>query len=281
MPNDLYRITTVFSGKKKGWTESFVIERGGTTPELLAPTFNGLLQLRANLLGAQFQIDGIRISKIRLANGTKVTRNVLLRELPVFPVVQYPNDADAPDSCVIGNARDLTGNNRKQFFLGAPPDDLLVKGGDINPAHPWLGVFASWAAGMFAAGAGWLQSIANLPKQVTNYVINAGGIATFTCEAGTFGAPPYQKQVVRIHGLNSKHSAYNGALLVLPLSDTTCELVNARFAGPFLSRGFITTYAQPLPFIAGQSYQAVKGGNHKRGRPLFSSPGRRAAVVRV
>lgn len=279
---DLYRVTTVFSGKKKGWSESFILSQDGTTPGGIMAGLTNILQLRANLLGSQFQVDGARVAKIRLANGDPVKRQVILREQAFTPKgIQENNDADAPDGCVIAVSVDAGGTHKRQFFLGAPPDDVIVKGGELDFGHAWNGRFSTWTDAMKALGAGWLQSINRPEKQVTNYVIDAGGICTFTCEAGTFGAGPYKRQVVRIHGLNSKHSTYNGAMLVLPLSDTTAQMINARFGAPFLSRGFITTYQQPLPFVQGALYGAVKAGNHKRGRPLFSSPGRRPAVVRV
>lgn len=288
MASDLYRCSWVFSGKKKGWSETWVIPRDNTTPAALSGLLTPVSQLRANMLGREFRIDAIRISKIRLANGNKVKRQVFLFETPFIPTdLTGANAADAPDAAVIGNAVDITGSFRKQFFLGAPPDAIIVNGGDLDTGiNGWGGKFTSWALQMVALNAGWLNRV---PVQlagmdfvtITNYAVAVTGIVTITSDVGTWGLPPYVKQVVSIRGLNGSHSNLNGQLLVLPKTETTCVTVKPRPSLPFQSDGFMTHYQQPYPNIVSSLITAVKAGNHKRGRPLLVSPGRRAAIVRV
>jgi len=279
---DLYRVTFAFSGARQGWTESFVVPRDGTTPGNLASVLLTLYGKRVELLGREYQGDGFRVAKIRTAAGAPVKRQVFLHRQTLKPGDQTIANAGSPyDDCILVRGTDAAGERKRNVFFGGPPDSIVDDAGDLKLAKVnWGAKFASWNGEAIAQQLGWLADIPVGEQQIISYVTNAQLITTFTLGGNLFvGANATAQQTVRVRQLNGK-SVFNGQLVVIPLTATTCQTVRAIATQAFSSVGFMQAYTIPKPFVPAAGWGAAQYAFHDRGHPLFSSRGRAPARAR-
>lgn len=286
MPQTM-RVTSFFSGKSQGWSESYIYPVGDSVTPLQAYTtiFQPIAFARAQILGREYTLDFVRVAVIYDSAGEPVKRAVLLRNPGYAPALQTAaNAGEQPNACALITWTDTTGQRLKHTFLGAPPDDIFTDAGvyDGTKAGNWASRFTSWNQLQFAAGAGWLMDVPSNPSSnVTAVVANANLTKKFTVADPIFDGPDFgQKRMVRIKGVNGK-SVYNGAWIVVVSDVSEFTTVDPFAAAPYASGGVVTAYTFPKPVAQAQTVIVNREGTHKRGRPMVATRGRLAARPKV
>lgn len=285
----IYRISFIFEGQGVGWAETHAMANASTNPATLAPTLSDIAAKRVQMLGREFWIKMIRVSRYALEDGT--------RQRGVFPIkqiwrnsVQTQSAAAEPAAVALlttGFASPSLVNpqfdtNTNHSFLGAPLDASVDDAGTVYPGKGGLGAaFAAWKSVMVNGNLGWLgnQTIANVG--ITSIAQNVNGTVTFTMDAGDIaGLTLGQVYKVRVRGVNNGLSPLNIEMSVRKASVTT--LVSQRVIGipTPQTNGSMRVYKQVQPFIDyGDIILQDTVGKHKRGRPIGTSPGRRRKQI--
>lgn len=273
----LYRATIIFEGQGHGWAETHVFSKTGTSPGGFAAQLVPWLSARAQLLGREYFIKGCRVSKIRDDLGAAVKRNVFPLEQIFRPGNQTAaNSGDAPDAAIKVTGTNGAGDRSKQVFFGGVPDDVIVDGGIFSKDKVnWQANFVAWNTTSVQLGAGWLGFTVLNELPITTYARSAADVVTFTVAGVGFDPGSVGTQMlVRVRGLNNRKSVLNRQLIVFVESTTEAHTVDSIACGPYVNGGVMTIYDQPAGFIQAAGWSAVKTANHKRGRPLWVSPGR-------
>ncbi len=288
----LYRLFFGFSGTNQGWTENHALRSTQTDPTILLPTITALAQARAQFLGVPFVINAVGLRKVwdDVLN-VKVRGTVLNRGQwgPIDPLTvggaepadvgligRWQPDTSAPAlAAYAGNVSDTT--------FGGPPDVNVTLGGVVNQGPIGLGGrFGSFRDAMIQAGAGWLAVTRVADTQITSIVQNVDGTLGFLLLApGAVAAPLNQVVYVRVRGVSNGQTPIPGAIRVIFTSATHANSVDViAIARPQLG-GFMRTYSNAPTFLPykGCILQNLVG-NHKRGRPFGTPPGRRRRQVR-
>jgi hypothetical protein len=280
---DLYRATFAFSGKKQGWSESYVFPADNTTPLLLfGTTIQPIAIARANLLAREYVLDACRVAKIRLGDGTPVKRQVKLFSPDLGPSLQtVANTGEQPRSCLVVQASGADGQGTKHVFMRGIPDAIAIDGGDIDPngAGGFGARFATWRGLMLAAGAGWLGDLkVGEPFNVEGYVSNPGLTVSFSL-AGTplNGVAVNSRVPIRFKQINGK-SKLNGLQTVIVDSPSSCTTVRAIAVADYTAGGVGQRYNPIRPFHAAGDWGMSLIRTRDTGRPSYATRGRRSAV---
>lgn len=278
----LYRITYAFSGHGQGWSEVHVHQNDSDQPGNVSSQLRNLAQLRANLLGTPYQMDGYRVAQIRNDAGVPVQRIVYLWEQVMKPQTTANWDADATDVAIIARLTNGVGNLSKNIFMGGVPDDCVTVGGDLAglSIDTWKSKYATWQTAALGLKVGWLGSDFTAESNITGYAVATNGQVEFHLEDAVLADfPAGSTTTVRIRALNNG-SPLNGSVLVSVDDASTCHTVKAIAAGPFRTAGVMRVYTELKPYVQAAGGYPVKVGNHKRGKPLFSSRGRLPKRIR-
>lgn len=280
----IYRVTTFFSGKGEGWSESFCFSRSLEDPGAVAAEMQLLAQKRAEMLGVPYQIDGYRVAKIRDAVDAPLKRVVFLNEAVYTPTDQSPgNDGDFDQICLIVAGTNGPGTLSSAHFVGGPPDSACSHAGNYDPNGNSIGTkFLSWSGEMLNKTAGWMNLPPTADTVVTGYVQNVNMTVTLTISDALF-AGPFPSVVpikVRCRQINGK-SQLNRQLLVKALTATTCTTIEQIAVQPFVKSGNMKVYAIKSSFVPFAGMKVRKIGDHKRGKPSLVSPGRAKVQIRI
>lgn len=282
---DLYRITLGFSGKRQGWTESFVIGQDQTTPAALSVTVVQPISLaRKNLLAREYTLDFQRVAKFRLSNGTPVKRNVTLWTPELGPDLQtVANSGEQPRACALVTGTGTDGEGQTQIFMRGIPDEIAVNGGAYAPsgASGWGSRFSSWRSLMIGAGAGWLEDVRDgEPFLMTDYVINPNATVQFNFEGTPFAGLDVGSTVaVRLSGINGG-SRLNGFHELIVGTQNTATTKKALAVFPYSFGGQGQKYLRPKPFQTADDWFVNAIRTHDTGRPLNATRGRQPAQAR-
>ena len=280
----IYRITYGFEGKGVGWSETHAFLSNLNNPSQLEVTMRDIAAKRAQMLGIEFTLNKIRISRYATDAG--------VRQRGVFPIdCAYKNTSTAQNLgaepaavalIVRGYAEPSVAfpefdANTNQTFLGAPVDLSVDDGGVVYPGRGGLGAaFAQWRAVMISTTTGWLADKTIADAGISAIVQNLNGTVTLTVDAADVaGLVVGQVYEARCRQVNAGHSPLNIMLKVQLKTATT--LVTRRVIGIPTPQtgGTIRVYKQVQPFIDyGDLVLQGKVGKHKRGRPFGSTPGR-------
>lgn len=273
-----YRVTQLFSGFGVGWSETHVFTRQESDPGAVAGVLVQFAQLRANLLGREYKMDGYRVKLYLDATGARVRR-------AAFPQIQQFSPADqtavnkGDPAFVAGRVimSDITGQHITRVFMGGPPDGCTDSGGAFKASYQgWDQKVKDWFTEGVARGLSYLSFPVLRDVGISNYVIGPGLIVTYTHPAASFPAPDFGKTfVARVSGLNNQKSILNRVQNVAVIDAVTSATIKSHAAGPFASSGRMKTY-NPLPSVfplAGFQISPITA-RHKRGRPFGASPGR-------
>lgn len=287
----IYRVTFGFDGLGVGWSETHACRNSSPNPVDVSPFAIAVAQKRVTFLGREFAINAIRIS--RYSDDGAVTK-----QRGVFPIKQrFTNPIQtvaqaAEPAAVALLARGSTAAqlappafvaNVNQTFLGAPPDDAVNNGGDVDLGKAQLGQnFIQWATAMVqpANPFGWLVSSTIANVDIISLSQNANGtveIVTAPVVALTIG----QTYTARIRRVNAGVSPMNGQVIVKYTAAGT--FVTQEVIGLALAQqgGAMRIYAQISPFAAYANITPeLSVGKHKRGRPFGFTPGRARRRIR-
>lgn len=280
----IYRITYGFEGRGQGWSETHAMLSNLNNPSQLAVTVKDIASKRAQMLGIEFRLNKIRISRYATDAGA--------RQRGAFPIdCNYGNTSTAQNLgaepaavalIVRGYAEPSPGNpqfdaNVNQTFLGAPVDTAVDDGGIVYQGRGGLGAaFAAWRAVMISTTTGWLANQTLVEAGIISIAQNPNGTVTYTVDAAdTAGLVVGQIYKGRVRGVNEGRSPLNIEQSVKLVTATT--LVTRRVIGIPTAQtlGSIRVYKQVQPFVDyGDLVLQSKVGKHKRGRPFGSTPGR-------
>lgn len=285
----IYRITFGFDGAGVGWAETHAMLNGSNNPKDLFPTLADIATKRAQMLGREFRIKAIRVSRYATDAGVRA-KGVQLLKGDWRNSVQTVSAGAEPASVALiatGYAEPSPFNpqfdaNSNRTFLGAPLDVCVDDAGRVYEAKGGLGAaFASWRSAMLGTTIGWLanQTIAEI--DLVGIAQNINGTVTYTVAAADTAALTVgQIYKARVRQVNNGQSPLNIEQKVKVKSAT--ELVTRRVIGipTAQANGVIRIYKQVQPFVDyGDLVLSAEVGKHKRGRPFGSSPGRRPRQI--
>lgn len=280
----IYRITFGFSGQGVGWSETHAMLNGTNNPRDLYPTLADIAQKRAMMLGREFAITAIRISRYATDAGVRA-RGVYLSKTRFTNSIQTADARAEPAEVALlvrGSAEPSVlqpqfDANQNQSFLGGPLDICVDNAGVVDQGKGGLGAaFAAWKSAMLNTTIGWLANETIAQAAIEDITQNANGTVTFTVNAADIaGLTTGAVYKIRVRGVNQGVSPLNIEMQARKATVTT--LVTQRVIGiptPQVG-GTLRAYKIIQPFVDyGDLQLAAEVGNHKRGRPFGSTPGR-------
>lgn len=284
---DLYRFTFAFSGRKQGWSESYVLAQDQTgSQDVLALVVLPIAIARANLLARDYVMDAIRVAKIRLSDGTPVTRNAALSTPDLAPTLQtVANEGEQPRDCALIQANGADGQGVKFVFMRGIPDQIAHDGGKFNPngAGGWQSRFDSWR-GLMLSGApkGWLEDEQLGP----DLIVESAVVLPNLTHTITFGGTPFAALAIGsqhpfvVRGINGK-SRLNGRRNYVIIDNNTMQSMDAVAAGAYQFGGTVQRYNPVKPFQAANNWFVSAIRTHDTGRPLYATRGRQSAAPKV
>lgn len=286
----IYRITFGFSGMGKGWAETHAMISPANNPQELMPTLTDLAFKRAQMLGREFTIVGIRASRYATEAGER-RRGSFLKKTNIKNSGGTQAFAAEPAEVafiVRGSAEPSILNpafdaNTNQSFLGGPLDVCVDNAGVVDRGKGGLdAAFQSWRSTMVSIQIGWLANQTILDTDLVTIAQNPNGTVVLTTSAATLPTLTNgQLYKARIRGVNNGVSALNGEVIVRAGIDknlTTKQVIGIPTAQ---TGGAIRIYKQVQPFVDyGDLTLNDVVGKHQRGRPFGSTPGRAKRRIR-
>lgn len=287
----IFRVTFGFEGNGVGWSETHAATASSENPIDLAGVMTNVAAKRVQMLGREFRINAIRISRYSNDGATARARGVYLIKQNFAnsgTTLNYSAEPAQVALLVRGSADQVATPadfraNQNQTFLGGPLDKCVDNAGVVYPGEMGLGAaFASWSGAVIAAKMGWLASQTVIDLPITALAPAASGQVEITTTPGLVGPLVLQHVYkARIRRVNAGNSPLNGELLVRCVDNDT--LMSEEIIGIALAQsgGRIRVYKEIAPFIlyGGLGLEST-AGNHKRGRPFGSKPGRARKRVR-
>lgn len=286
----IYRIVFGFSGAGVGWAETHAMLNASNNPRDLMPTLTDIANKRAQMLGREFAIVGIRASRYATDAGQRARGSFLLKTQIRNSVTAQIAAAEPADvALIVRGSPEVTQTptifdaNTNQTFLGAPLDVSVDNAGAVDRGKGGLdSAFLSWRAVMLNTTIGWLANDTILQCTIITTAQNANGTVTFTVAENLSPATTSGlSYVCRVRAVNQGVSPLNGQLIVK--SDGLHALTTRQVVGIPTPQtgGFLRLYRPVQPFIDyGDLTLNQTVGNHKKGRPFGSTPGRARKRVR-
>lgn len=286
----IYRIVFGFAGNGQGWAETHAMLNASNNPRDLMPTLSDIATKRAQFLGREFVINAIRASRYATDAGQRVRGSFILKQNFQSSIQTNSAAAEPTDVAYIcrGSAEPSVllpqfDANTNQTFLGGPWDSCVDNAGVVNTgAGGLLAAFQGWRSVMLGTTIGWLANQILLDVPITGIVQNPNGtvrLSTTTPLLGTLVQG--QNYKVRIRQVNQGVSPLNGAAIVNVVDTFTMDTREVIGIPTSQTGGAIKIYKQVQPFVDyGDLTLNGTVGNHKRGRPFGSTPGRAKRRIR-
>lgn len=286
----IFKVTFGFRGMGVGWSETHAAISGATDPKTLAEQMKSIAQKRVQMLGREFEINAIRISRYSTDDGVRQRGVNLVKQ--IFKNSSQSASAAAEPAVVALLVRGTASPNlafpqfnanQNQTFLGAPLDVCVDNGGVVDPSKGGLGAaFATWRDQMVQSNMGWLANETIAQGEIATITQNANGTVKFTF-TDPFGAPVVigGRYRARCRQINGGSSPLNGELIVT--AKTLTELNTFEVIGLARAQvgGFIRLYRPVSKFIDyGDLELTLATAKHQRGRPFGSVPGRARKRIR-
>jgi hypothetical protein len=275
-----YKHTLIFSGRNKGWSESYYTEPTSVNLQSQLTLCQIAATARAQMLGAEYSIQALRVQQTEDAGGAPVKRVGDLNQAVNLPGPAAWEGAQS-DLSVLFDWATVNRDAHKFVFCGGIWDACSVLGGVYSPPPEFNTAWQTWGVKCVEAGYGWLSRVPAAPVAVSNYVQDENsGTVTLTFGASLFEGASNTPVLIRVSGLPSigGMSTLNGDLLVYPLSATTARTKDRIAVFPFIGPGRanrFTNVFKRMSFITPE-----KIVSRERGAPLLQSPGRRSARAR-
>ncbi|MBN9118701.1 MAG: hypothetical protein J0I06_06015 [Planctomycetes bacterium] len=282
----LFKVTYVFEGQGRGWTESYWLSASYDEHEKAEGPTDRLAKLRANLLGLEARIKAFRISKESEGPDSYLVYRDYFSEKINIPGVDnggnITTSAAMPDVAVLLRCMDSLKRRHKFVFLRGIPDRVETKNGQYTKDVVYDGLMKAFVKGLAAEQWGWWgvkQATKKSKIKIVSVTKSETSLVTFTFAENIFPAPLVGKVTrVRITGVNKK-SAYNGTHLVRVNDATQCQTVNPLGVGPYYFGG-VGAWTEN-EFVAIGSALDQKIVSRKAGAPLLESRGRQPARPRA
>lgn len=285
----IYNTTMFFAGRGEGWSETHQLSTGFTTPIECFPIMQALAAARANLLGLPYNIIGFRVSAYTIDGLTRAPRSIKSsRQVFVQSPQCMTGQAEPGPVALLMQGATAPGTQTNISFLGAPADDAVTAGGQVQRGQANLGGnFNSYAQLLLAPGAGsvfgWGKSNSGDPININSITANVNGTVRFVLNNAAAFVAPFAKQFpARCSGINGGKSLLNGALNVVSVNATSCDSTEMIAFTVDQINGKMRLYPVIRPFTPYRDLSlADYVGNHKRGRPFGSRRGRAPKRIRA
>lgn len=286
----IYRISFGFSGMGQGWSETHAMLNASNKPQDLVPTLTDIAQKRAQMLGREFAIIGIRISRYATDAGVRTRGAYLVKQRFVNSVTTQSAAAEPAVVALLvrGSAEPSVINpqfdaNQNQTFLGAPLDVCVDNAGVVDQGKGNLGAaFAAWRAAMLGTTMGWLANETIVNGDISNIAQAENGRTTFTMdEADLAPLTLGQSYNARARQINEGNSPLNGALIVKKIAPN--QVQTQEVIGTVYEQigGAMRIYKKVQPFVDyGDLVLSDTTAKHKRGLPFDFVPGRAKKRIR-
>lgn len=263
------KATWFFEQRGRGWSLSLWKTFGIGQLDRVQGSALALSPFLAGITGAQTKIIGVRTSDEAIINDS-IPQEVSFAGNAL-------HESEDPNTSVTIRMQTQDRSRRKDIFMRGVWDDLITKGGIIDQDNgAWAQQFSALTAQLLLNSWGWMGRDVGTVVNITNYVVAADGMVTFTLDAPLFPVPLVNsRQSVRISGLNNRSSILNGQQVVIVKAANSAQTVKAFGAGPFTATGRMrfNTKTLILPsFIA-----TFRVGERRVGAPFFQRRGRRSA----
>lgn len=284
----IWRCTMFINGSVDGWSESLYHLDSGNRAPAVAGAFESIISKRVRFLGAPYRVVAYRITAYSTNIGGRPSGRLKYFVRKLFPTPINSFGAEPGNvGCEIGMV-DQTLAVSTRLTFGAPPDDCVNTGGEVNRAIVPAGAPASFGtmvddyvaalASNVAPAPNWGWAAVGVPQDR-----DVGGF-TWDTTGRLVIAPmaPFVAPIVsgvtypaRIRGVNGRKSSLNGPLNVT-VSDTGA-LVSTVAIGQVLSHvgGSVKVYPPVRNYTQyGDGTLALQSVKHVRGRPFGISRGR-------
>lgn len=286
----IYRIVFGFAGNSQGWAETHAMLNASNNPRDLMPTLSDIATKRAQFLGREFVLNAIRASRYATDAGVRTRGSFILKQ--EFKSSVQTNSAAAEPADVAYICRGAAepsvllpqfDANTNQTFLGGPWDSCVDNAGVVNTgAGGLLAAFLSWRSVMLGTTIGWLANQVLLDIEIAAISQNTNGTVRLTVTTPLLlTLVQGQQYKVRIRQVNQGVSPLNGAAIVRVVDTFTMDTREVIGIPTNQIGGAVKIYKQVQPFVDyGDLTLNGTVGNHKRGRPFGSTPGRARRRIR-
>lgn len=280
----LFKVTLIFEGGSRGWTESFILNGIGNDHTKQIPAVDRMCRLRAALLAPPCFIKGYRISLEGTGPDALLSYDIFRPASVTTPggtTVTLDAAAD-PDQALLIRCSNSTMSKHRFIYLRGIPDDIEVRYGRYDKNVFWSVLMKKYLDNLTGGPWGWMgvddaASVKKVP--VLNVEEGVNGNTSFTFQGNLFpaGLDPLKPVKIRVSGINKKSPA-NGVHIVYPKQRDLAVTVNALAPGKYHFGGR-ASYT-PLTFYAIQNAEDQKIVTRETGAPLLSSRGRAPARAR-
>ncbi len=286
----IFRVTYGFSGMGTGWAETHAIKQDATNPRDLLPILADVCSKRVQMLGREFSLVGLRISRYADDAGVRARGAFLDKQVYTNAVTTASAAAEPAKVALIVRGYALASISNPAFdansnltYLGAPLDVCVDNAGVVYPGKGLLGAsFAQWKSLMRSTHHGWLANKTIVDSPLTSAAQNPNGTVLLTTTLPLI-APLVigQRYKARCRQINNGVSPLNCELIVTCLSANTLQTREVIGLALAQQGGSVRVYQQVQPFVEyGDLTLSEAAGNHKRGRPFGSTPGRARKRIR-
>lgn len=276
MANDK-KVTFIFEGGPKGWTESFV-KGNSDAHEVVMESAKDLATARALLLGANCRIKAIRVGTEGADNDAMLEylTEAKYRGNPQKPAAQ-------PDVALMIRCENAAHTRRKMIFLRGIWDEVENDHGQyVGRANAdWKFKIDSYLNWLKANGWGWMRSVKAQLGLVKSVARGDEDTAIVTLRAPTFNQGQVDNSEVihvRISKVNGK-STLNGAHVAVVTALDKFETISPVAFGRYRSGGYVSTYTYEQTDI--HTAVDTKIVTRECGAPLLESRGRAKARPRA
>jgi hypothetical protein len=286
----IFRIVFGFAGAGQGWAETHAMLNATNNPKDLIPTLTDIANKRAQMLGREFSIVAIRASRYATDGGVR-TRGSFISKVSIKNALNTISVAAEPAdvALIVRGAAEPNvllpqfDSNTNQTFLGAPLDISVDNAGVVDRGKGGLeAAFGTWRTAMLNTTIGWLANQIIGDVDLVSATQNINGTVELTTTANLLAfATVGTLYKVRVRQVNEGASPLNGSLTVRVTSATTMTTKQVIGLALVQTGGAIKFYKPVQPFVDyGDLTLNQVVGNHKRGRPFGSTPGRAKKRIR-
>lgn len=280
----IFKVTFIFQGGARGWSESYWLNGIGTDHTKQVPAVVTLAKLRAKCLGSPCFIKGYRISLESEGPDALLSYDRFEPAKVVLGSGAAPLIAPAAqgDVALLIRCSNATQSKHKFVFMRGIWDSVEGDHGEYEKNDTWNRVINPFLNKLTSGPWGWMgvdptQKVAKVP--VLNVEEGLTGLTTFSFQANLFPAllPVKSRVKIRVAGVNGKGPA-NGVHIVYNFDRQSCVTAKPLAPGKYRFGG-IASYT-PLTFIPIENAEDQKIVERHAGAPLLPSRGRQPAKPR-
>lgn len=281
MPDQVYRVTTLFEAGKQGWSETFW--KMGAGHLAVATLATAIIKKRLKLSGYGVKTTYVRISDEAIRGDSVIVATNFStgggENNPLGPDYQIVNPAFQEWCDVSWNGvlvrQDSGSQTRRVFCMRGVPDGLIVMPDGPVANKAWDDAFDVWSKSLFQEGWGFIalnkDPGTNPIKPITGITNTADGLVLSVAAHGFL-----EGEYIRVSGVKAAlPKLVNGIHQVSVINLNSVLLKGSSTANPGYQRGG-EARAQRKIFVPITGSQVRRQAKRQPGRPFDQLAGRRA-----